>query len=158
MTNTYIVYAIVAVLAAYITWDKALPRIKSLLSSRNSQTKATIDLKLAIEKLTESLNSDESTKILAGTLKACEAIASATVELRDSIAAFGKLVTVDDKQYPADQITQPPDRAADEKVATFLEAIARGRSVDDAKQEAKDRDETKTMFSAVTMDPMGDSQ
>lgn len=156
MTSQTILYAILIAFAAYVAWDKLTPRLKKMFNERKSQTQATAELTVAIDKLTTALASDESTKMLAGTLKACEAIAAATVELRDEIAAFGKLVRIDDKPYPPDQITQPPDVSADERVATFLDALTRGRSVSEAQQQAKDDAETKTMFSAVTLDPMGE--
>lgn len=156
MTNTTILYAIVMAFAAYIAWDKFSPRIKKMFSERKSQTQATADLIVAIDKLTTAMNGDESTKMLAGTLKACEAIATATVELREEVAAFGKIVRIDDKQYPADEITQP-DKSRDEAVASFLDALTRGRSVQESTQQAKDDAETKTMFSAVSLDPMGEA-
>lgn len=154
MSNQTIIYAVFAAMIAFIAWDKISPRIKKIFSERKSQTQATADLIVAIDKLTLALNSDESTKMLTGTLKACEAIATATVELRNEVAAFGKLVRIDDgdKQYPADEIQQP-DKSKDEMVATFLEALTRGRSVTEAQQQSKDDAETKSMFSAVTMDP-----
>lgn len=152
MSNQTILYAVLASFVAFIIWDKFAPRIKKIFSERKSQTQATADLIVAIDKLTTALNGDESTKMLAGTLKACEAIATATVQLRDEVAAFGKLVRLDDKPYPADEIQQP-DRSKDEMVATFLDALSRGRSVNEAQQQSKDDAETKSMFSAVTLDP-----
>lgn len=162
MNNQTILYVVVALFVGFVAWDKLIPRLKKLLGERKTQTQATAELIVAIDSLryatnllTTALASDESTKMLAGTLKACEAIAAATVELRDEVAAFGKLVRVDDKQYPAEQITQPPDTSADERVATFLDALTRGRSVSESMQQAKDEAETKTMFNAVTLDPTG---
>lgn len=130
--------------------------IEMVTSQTLAQAQATADLIAANDKLTAALNSDESTKMLTGTLKACEAIASATVQLRDEVAAFGKLVRIDDKAYPEDQIIQP-DKSKDEMVATFLDAITRGRSVQESEQQAKDDAETKSMFSAVTLDPTQES-
>lgn len=119
-----------------------------------ARAQTTADLISAIDSLSKILLSDESTKMLAGTLKACEAIAAATVELRDEVAAFGKLVHVDDKQYPPEQITQP-DQSKDEHVMSFLQTMAQGRSFQEATQQAADDAEKKMMFSAVTLDPTG---
>lgn len=151
MSNQTILYAVIVLLTALFVWDKIIPRIKKIFSERKSQVQATADLIIAIDKLTAAINGEESTKMLAGTLKACEAIASATVQFRDEVAAFGKLVRIDDKAYPEDQIIQP-DKSKDEMVATFLDAITRGRSVQESEQQAKDDAETKSMFSAVSLD------
>lgn len=161
MNNQTILYAVVALFVGFVAWDKLIPRLKKLLGERKTQNQATAELIVAIDSLryatnllTTALASDESTKMLAGTLKACEAIAAATVELRDEVAAFGKLVRVDDKQYPPEQITQP-DQSKDEHVMSFLQAMAQGRSFQEATQQAADDAEKKMMFSAVTLDPIG---
>ena len=94
-------------------------------------------------------------KLLAGTIKACESIAQCTVDLREEIKNFGKMVgnTESNSTYPSDNLSHPLSDEEANKTGVFIEAILRGIPVKQAEQEAADAEEKKILYSAISMGP-----
>ena len=137
-------------------WDKYTARKaeeKKTVLEANSASLA------AIAALSESMKAGmaldgDTNKLLAGTIKACESIAASALTLKEEIGAFRKLLVKNESAYPEDNIIQPAsDEQADLAAMTFAN-ILRGRSPEEAVQEAKDAAEKKMMVSSISMGPM----
>ena len=164
LTNTTVVTILVIFLGCHVAYTEVSKRWKAYrLRKEESEHKTRIlheDLVNHISRLIiafdkNSIDTADSTKLLAGTLKACEAIAASTVELREEIGKFSTLVSGDakDRSYPEDNITQPPTDAEAEKASVYIEALLRNIPVKQAQQEADDFEEKKMAYSAVSMGP-----
>lgn len=95
----------------------------------------------------------DATKLLAGTLKACEAIAEATVQFRNEVAEFRTLITgpKPETAYPEDNVLKPSTESQANIIAKTFEAVLRGIPVQQAADEAQAEEEKKTMFSATSL-------
>jgi uncharacterized membrane protein YccC len=119
---------------------------------------AMTDAMLALVKSldTNAANGDENKALLSGTVKACEAIAQSTVDLRNEVAAFAKLIGTPkpEPQYPDEQLLKPN---SEEEAAlaqdTFERVMTRGIPLDQAVTEAKEAAEKKMMFATASFGP-----
>lgn len=112
----------------------------------------------AMSKLTDAIehsstDSDKYTKALDGTMAACGAIAQTTVELRETIESFVKVVAPRDhaKAYPEDNIMGPADDYKAGIAAETFSKILAGMPPHLAEQEAADDEEKKTMLSSISL-------
>lgn len=153
MNNTIVLYALLAFAGVYIAVDKIGRPLKAWFWELWVEA-----LKKAAHKEDLSAHEDEALKLLAGTVKACEAIAKATCELREEVAELRGLLT-NGKQaeqapaplsYPEGNFIPPASDAEVEKTITYVDAIQRGLSHEQAQQEAEEAAEKKTMLSAVS--------
>lgn len=117
----------------------------------------------AMERLSKSVepvaqHGADGTALMAGTVKACEAIAQSTVELRNEVASFAKLIGAPkpEPQYPEHQLLQPN---SEEEAAlaqdTFERVMTRHIPLDQAVSEAKEAAEKKMMFSVANLESEG---
>lgn len=140
--------------AQFKAFDKLELAMNTLSSAVTENTRAVDAVYIRMGEVTEAVKSDDATKLLAGTLKACEAIAAATVELREEVAAFRQLVGADKPaNYPEQSAILPPSSEDEERKSAFLAALLSGHSVKQAEQQADDEAEKKTMYSAVSFGP-----
>ena len=164
MTNQSTLTAVVIFLAAYLVYTEVYKRLSvyiSKLRTRSAQHRENIEkmvvsmdvLAQALNKL--SSNDADANKLLAGTIKACESIAQCTVDLREEIKNFGKMVgnTESNSTYPSDNLSHPLSDEEANKTGVFIEAILRGIPVKQAEQEAADAEEKKILYSAISMGP-----
>lgn len=161
MNNTYVLYAVIVFMAAYFVytklsaiWKASAARRAEEVAAAEAKSKATTDAMNALAKALEvgQVNGVDATKLLAGTLKACESIAEATVQFRDEVAAFRKLITSPKETgYPEDNLRPPATEEEANRQADFVAAILKGIPVDQAEQQYKDNEEKKTMVSATDL-------
>lgn len=149
----------IIVYAVWTRWKAYAARQAEREKNQADRREATASAMLTLAKALEdsSRNGIDSVKLLAGTLKACESIAQATVELKDAVKAFQKLVGggaagTSPNGYPADNLATPTDEEAS-RTATFIDAILRGIPADQAQQQADEASEKKTMLSAISLGP-----
>lgn len=139
---------------------KRRARRMRLRERADSLTKAVTDLTAILPPLkdvvTQSIGSTaDANKFLAGTMTACETIASATDQLRETIANFSSIVSAPTQPsgYPADAFQEPPSEAHRQFMGdTFAQMIQHGVSEDIARQRVRDEEEKKTAISAVEFD------
>lgn len=161
MTTNYLLPAVVGLLVLYIVFDKIKAAWKAFKQKQASdkqaaeetikaQTQACLKLTGALE--ASAANSADANKLLAGTLKACESIAQATIELKASISSFEKLVSSPkEPDYPKDNISAPASDKEAEVTAMSFEKILRGMPVQQAVAEAEEEIQKKTMISAADL-------
>lgn len=139
-----ILIAILIVVVAYIAYDKLGPILKAWAAQR-AKAKAATEL------------SPEFKALMAGTIKACEAIAEATVALQSEVQRFRETLTGDKSSaevhsYPEDNYSAPPTQAAAEALRDTFEKVAAGMSLKAAEEEAAAESEKKMMYSGAVLD------
>lgn len=102
---------------------------------------------------TAKVENDDATKLLAGTLKACEAIAESTVALKAVVEDFTKIVGQprETASYPENNVQQPGDEREAFKSGLTFEAILRGLNPAQAAAEAEEEAEKASMVSGVDL-------
>jgi len=136
---------------------------KHVTEQAANKTTAETELKFArdaIRALAKSLDESnalgsDTTKLLAGTIKACESIAASALAMKEEISEFRRLIVKkEDPQYPEDNFTPPASDEQAARSADFFANLLRGMPVAQAEQETKDAEEKKMMLSAISMGPM----
>ncbi len=157
-------YIIMAVVVLIVAWREGSRLYKNHLIIRKVQKdaddarydrsiEAVNNLTVVFKKWTAAQNDEDAKKLLAGTLKACEAIAAATVDLKEAVKNFQTLVTGPGRQagYPEDNVKPPATEDEAELAAVSFEAMLRGIPVAQAEGEARDAAEKKMMISATEL-------
>ena len=137
------------------TYKWAAHRMEKRAAERRELLSAMTGLNEAISSLRNPTETEaQANQLLEGTIKACEAIAMATSELRDEVVAFRKLLSNPPQaEYPADALQTPTEEDAT-IAASRYENILRGRTPEEADQIARDIEEKKTMLSAISLGPV----
>ena len=163
MTNNSVLIALVCTLATMMLYRELSAKIKAANQKRqeaSDKERAGREAMMAsMATLSKSMDAAaqagiDSTQLLAGTLKACESVATATVGLREVVTQFTKLVGAKQEAgYPEDNYQPAADEAQVNRTAAFIEALARNMPVEQALQEAKEAEEKKMMYSTISMGP-----
>lgn len=165
MNNQQILTGAVIILLVLFAYREISTKWKTLTAARNAafekeqaERRALLDSMTALSKnMQEAAQAGiDSTKLLGGTMKACETVAAATVGLRDIVAAFTKIVGAPaEKGYPENNYLPgaEDDSAAVDRTATFIDALRRNVPVEQALQEASEAEEKKTMLSSISFGP-----
>ncbi len=145
MDNQYILYIVLFGLIAYVFWREIRPILQKMLRERRERLAVTRD----------------ATALLAGTMKACEAIAAVVAELRDAVKEFKAVVIAPGTTasatpdrvgvYPKDNFMPPPTEEDAERYVNTFERVLRGMPVAQAQAEADEEAEKKMMVSATAI-------
>lgn len=141
-------------------WADLSASMSTLSSAVESLTESNAEVSMRLETNAEKLaanaaSSTDTAKLLEGTIKACESIAHSTVDLRDQVALFSKLISDprQDMSYPKDQLLKPNTDEEAEIVHNTFEKALRGIPLQQAVQEATEEAEKKMMYSVVSLGP-----
>lgn len=155
---------IIALLGLFLLYRELMPRWEKLQDEKAARRKEEMQkqasLSESLAKLADAMNLSakneaDGTMLLAGTIKACEAIATSVDGLRSVVTTLSALIAAPkpDPQYPPDQLLAPnSEEEAELAHDTFERVLRRGIPLDQAVQEAKEAQEKKTMFATAELD------
>lgn len=123
-------------------------RVQRELSTALCDALASLD----VSKRSAAGTEDDNNKLLAGTIKACEAIATTVGELRTEVGKLNSLLTQPKPTYPEDALQQPASEEEARIVAETFAHILNGLNPEEASDRARADDEKKTMISAVNLE------
>ncbi len=181
MSNNYVLAVLVVFLLGYVVYQEVSRRVQRhretkaeekkivekrlavALESRRTTEEQTAArqsaltdalLKLATSMEASATHGSDHTALMAGTVKACEAIAGSVDQLRGVVNTFSTLINAPkpEPQYPDEQLLKPN---SEEEAAlahdTFERVLTRGIPLDQAVTEAKEAAEKKMMFSTAEL-------
>lgn len=137
---------------------KALEAVASSVNygiSRNTALAEEVAARVASPDIPESVKEMTANfeKLMAGQIKACEAIAAEVAGLRETVTAFSKSLSAN-PELPGSEFAPPdafmkPGSVESLRTESVLENILRGRTMAEAQLLADEREEQETALSAV---------
>lgn len=137
---------------------KALEAVASSVNygiSRNTALAEEVAARVASPDIPESVKEMTANfeKLMAGQIKACEAIAAEVAGLRETVTAFSKSLSAN-PELPRSEFAPPdafmkPGSVESLRTESVLENILRGRTMAEAQLLADEREEQETALSAV---------
>ena len=123
--------------------------------SRNTELAEEVAARVASPDIPESVKEMTANfeKLMAGQIKACEAIATEVTGLRETVTAFSKSLSAN-PELPGSEFAPPdaflkPGSVESLRTESVLENILRGRTMAEAQLLADEREEQETALSAV---------
>lgn len=162
MNQTFVMYGLLAVVA-YFMGKEIYAALKKRVASRRATEQTVIDLIIGLGTVVKTLATDtgDSSKIMSGTMKACEAIALSVDSLRLTVAELKAALALpvtsapptEAHQYPPDAMLMPQtDSESRFQGDVFAAMIEHRISETDAQQRVLAEEEKKSAISAVEME------
>lgn len=132
-----------------------IERLVEASTARNTELAEEVAARVASPDIPESVKEMTANfeKLMAGQIKACEAIAAEVAGLRETVTAFSKSLSAN-PELPGSEFAPPdafmkPGSVESLRTESVLENILRGRTMAEAQLLANEREEQETALSAV---------